>query len=81
MVARLRTLRPDGPRADRPFAVLASVLDAVKPDDYRRLEAIGVTHVQTMPWIFYGGATEDLQQRVDGVRRFGDEVAGPLAGS
>jgi probable F420-dependent oxidoreductase len=81
MVARLRTLRADGPRADRPFAVLASVLDAVKPDDYRRLEAIGVTHVQTMPWIFYGGATEDLQQRVDGVRRFGDEVAGPLAGS
>jgi probable F420-dependent oxidoreductase len=81
MVARLRTLRADGPRADRPFAVLASVLDAVKPDDYRRLEAIGVTHVQTMPGIFYGGATEDLQQRVDGVRRFGDEVAGPLAGS
>jgi probable F420-dependent oxidoreductase len=81
MVARLRTLRADGPRADRPFAVLASVLDAVKPDVYRRLDAIGVTHVQTMPWIFYGGATEDLQQRVDGVRRFGDEVAGPLAGS
>jgi alkanesulfonate monooxygenase SsuD/methylene tetrahydromethanopterin reductase-like flavin-dependent oxidoreductase (luciferase family) len=81
MIARLRTLRGDGPRADRPFAVLASVLDAVKPDDYRRLEEIGVTHVQTMPWIFYGGATQDLQQRVDGIRRFGDEVAGPLAAS
>jgi probable F420-dependent oxidoreductase len=81
MVVRLRTLRAEGPRAARPFSVLASVVDAVKPDDYRRLEEIGVTHVQTMPWVFYGGATENLQQRIDGIRRFGDEVAGPLASS
>ncbi len=79
IVEQLHALRADGPRAGRPFSVLASVVDAVKPDDYRRLEELGVTHVQTMPWIFYGGATEDLAQRVDGIRRFGDEVARPLA--
>jgi alkanesulfonate monooxygenase SsuD/methylene tetrahydromethanopterin reductase-like flavin-dependent oxidoreductase (luciferase family) len=79
IVAKLHELRADGPRAGRPFAVLGSVLDAVKLDDYRRLEEIGVTHVQTMPWVFYGGPSEDLAQRVDGIRRFGDEVARPLA--
>jgi probable F420-dependent oxidoreductase len=79
MIERLHALRADGPRAGRPFSVLASVMDAVTPDDYRRLEEIGVTHVQTMPWIFYGGATEDLQQRLDGIRRFGDEIVASLA--
>jgi probable F420-dependent oxidoreductase len=79
IVAHLHELRADGPRAGRPFAVLASCLDAVKLDDYRRLEEIGVTHVQTMPWVFYGGPTDDLAKRVDGIRRFGDELARPLA--
>jgi probable F420-dependent oxidoreductase len=79
IVAHLHELRADGPRAGGPFAVLASVLDAVKLDDYRRLEEIGVTHVQTMPWVFYGAPTDDTQKRVDGIRRFGDDIARPLA--
>jgi probable F420-dependent oxidoreductase len=79
IVAKLHELRADGPRAGRPFAVLASCLDAVKRDDYRRLEELGVTHVQTMPWVFHGGPTDDLAKRIDGIRRFGDELAGPLA--
>ena len=78
VVAHLHELRADGPRAGRPFAVLASCLDAVKLDDYRRLEEAGVTHVQTMPWIFFGGPSDDLAQRLDGIRRFGDEIAQPL---
>jgi hypothetical protein len=32
-----------------------------------------------MPWVFYGGPTDDTQKRVDGIRRFGDEIARPLA--
>jgi probable F420-dependent oxidoreductase len=78
IVTKLHELRADGPRAGRPFAVFASVLDAVTLDQYRRLEEFGVTHVQTMPWVFYGGPTEDLAKRIDGIRRFGDEVARPL---
>ena len=80
IVAHLHELRADGPRAGKPFAVLASVLDAVKLDDYRRLGELGVTHVQTMPWVFYGGPTDEVAKRVDGIRRFGDEIARPLAG-
>jgi hypothetical protein len=51
----------------------------VKPDDFRRLEARGATPIQPMPWVFYGGPTDALARRVDGIRRFGDEVARPLA--
>jgi hypothetical protein len=42
-------------------------------DGYRRLEEIGVTHVQTMPWLFYGGPTEALDKKLEGLRRFADD--------
>jgi hypothetical protein len=29
--------------------------------------------------VFYGGPTDDVAKRVDGIRRFGDELARPLA--
>ena len=79
IVAHLHELRADGPRAGRPFAVLASVLDAVKLDDYRRLEEIGVTHVQTMPWVFYGGPTTTPARASTGSDASGTTCARPLA--
>ncbi len=78
LIARLRELRADSPRAARPFAVLASCKDAYDLGSYRRLRDLGVTHLQTMPWVFYGGPTDDLAQRVAGIRRFGDEVIAKL---
>jgi hypothetical protein len=27
-----------------------------------------------MPWVFYAGFTDDIAERVDGVRRFADDV-------
>jgi len=79
IIASLRELRADSERAERPFQVLAACKDAFDLDGYRRLEEIGVTHVITMPWIFYGAAEGDLQARCDGLRRFGDDVVAPLA--
>ena len=80
ILAELRALRADSPRASEPFAVLASCKDAFDLDGYRRLRDLGVTHVQTMPWFFYGGPTEDLAKRVDGIARFGAEVIATLEG-
>jgi hypothetical protein len=76
---RLRALRADSERADRPLAIAASCKDAFDVDGYRRLEEIGVTHVITMPWIFHGGATDSLERKCEGIRRFADEVVAPLA--
>ena len=71
---RLRAYRAELGREDTPFAVLAACKDAWDLDGYRRLEDVGVTHLVTQPWLYYAGDTTDVQERVDGIRRFADEV-------
>ena len=61
-------------RSDTDFAVVGSCVDAFDYDGYRRLEDAGVTHLLTMPWVFYSGFTTDLQERLDGIRRFADDI-------
>ncbi len=72
-------MRAESDRADDPFEVLVTVSDAFDLDGYRRLEDLGVTHLTTIPWLFYGGATESLQQKLDGLARFGDEVIAKMS--
>lgn len=79
IAARLAALRADSPRAGRPFAVVAALKDAFTLDGYRRAAEAGVSHVQTMPWLFYAGAKASLAAKRDGIRRFGDDVVAPLA--
>ena len=71
IVGRVRSYR-DPAAGD--IDVLASCRDAWDLDGYRRLHEAGVTHLITMPWYFYAGADADLQQKVDGIRRFADDV-------
>jgi probable F420-dependent oxidoreductase len=78
LVTRLRTLRAESERADEPLSVFGSVLDARDLDAYRRLEEIGVTHVLTQPWVFYG-RERSLEFQQDGLRRFADDVLAPLS--
>ncbi|HUL99127.1 MAG TPA: LLM class flavin-dependent oxidoreductase [Mycobacterium sp.] len=52
------------------FAVLAPLVDAFTPADYERAERGGVTHVLTMPWMFYSGPDATLAEKVDGMKRF-----------
>lgn len=61
-------------REDTQFAMVGSCVDAFDYDGYRRLEDVGVTHLLTMPWVFYYGFTEDPQERLDGIRRFADDI-------
>jgi alkanesulfonate monooxygenase SsuD/methylene tetrahydromethanopterin reductase-like flavin-dependent oxidoreductase (luciferase family) len=72
--ATLRRYRAEAGRADEPFAVVGSSKDAFDLDGYRRLADVGVTHLLTMPWVFYGGFTDDLQQRIDGTYRFAEDI-------
>jgi probable F420-dependent oxidoreductase len=61
-------------RADEPFAMYASVKDAWNLDGYRRVAEAGVTHLVTMPWYFYAGAEADLAGKLDGIKRFADDI-------
>jgi len=72
--ATLAGYRAEAGRAHEPFAVLAACTDAWDLDGYRRLEAVGVTHLVTQPWLFYAGDTLDLGERVDGVKRFAEDI-------
>ena len=74
LIGKIRQQRENAGRADAPLDVIASVSDAADVDAYRRLGDAGVTHINTLPWIFYQGATESLQEKLDGLRQFADEV-------
>lgn len=71
--------RPEAGTEARPFSLVGSASDALDVDGYRRLEEVGVTDLLTLPWVFYGGFTDDLQQKIDGLRRFADDVLGAVA--
>ena len=79
LVAKLHRLRAECGRAAEPCHVFGAATDAFGLDGYRRLEEAGVTHVLTLPWVFYGGNTDSLDQKRDGMRRFGDDIIAKLA--
>lgn len=71
---RIDAHRADLGRGTEPFAMIGSANDAVDADGYRRVAEAGVTDLLTMPWVFYSGFTDDLQEKIDGVYRFADDV-------
>lgn len=73
-VRTLRAHRRELGREDEPFEVVAACSDAVDADGYRRLADAGVTCLQTMPWLFYGASRDDLDGKLEGIRRFADDV-------
>lgn len=60
------------------FDVMASASDAAGIDGYRRLGEGGTTHILTMPWVFYHGLTDELEKKIDGIKRFGEEIAAKM---
>jgi probable F420-dependent oxidoreductase len=70
----LTKLRADAGRANEPFDISVMATDAFDLDGYRRLEDLGVTHVQCVPWYFGGGDPEALDTKIDSLKRFGDEI-------
>jgi probable F420-dependent oxidoreductase len=78
LAARLRREREHAGRAGEPFAIVAACSDAFDPDGIRWLADAGVTHVATAPWLLYGGRWDSLADKVDGMRRFADQVIAKL---
>jgi probable F420-dependent oxidoreductase len=72
--AQIERYREEYGRTDVPFSVFGSARDAWDLDGYRRVHEAGVTHLITMPWYFYAGADADLAGKVDGIKRFADDV-------
>lgn len=72
-IDKVRAYRKDLGRSDT-FDVMASASDAHGVEGYQKLGDAGVNHILTMPWAFYHGLTEDLDKKIDGIKRFADDV-------
>ena len=71
---RIEGYREEYDRTHVPFSLYGAASDAWDLDGYRRLHDAGVTHLITMPWYFYAGPEADLAGKVDGIRRFAEDV-------
>jgi probable F420-dependent oxidoreductase len=74
LIQQLHDRLDEAGRAGEPFVVSALAIDAFGPDGFRRMEELGVTDAQVVPWFFYGGDPEALSTQRDALARFGDEV-------
>lgn len=78
--SRLREVREEA-GATRDFRVHVALTDALLPEDFARAEAGGVTDCMTMPWVYYSGLEATLDQKLDGMARFAEDVLVPLVAS
>jgi probable F420-dependent oxidoreductase len=79
IVRKLHGYRAEYGRESEPFDVFASANDAFDVDGYRRLEEVGVTHLQTVPWAFYAGTGESLEGKKDALERFAEDVIAKMS--
>ncbi|GGO76348.1 TIGR03619 family F420-dependent LLM class oxidoreductase [Nocardioides deserti] len=75
---RLREVR-DETGATGDFRVIVALTDALLPEQFARAEEGGVTDCMTMPWAYYTGLEATLEQKLDGMARFAEDVVRPMA--
>ena len=73
-IDRIKVWRAEYGRDDLPFEIMATPSDAWDYDGYKRLEDAGVTHILTMPWPFYHGDTDEVDKKIDSVKRYSDDI-------
>ncbi|HZA77455.1 MAG TPA: TIGR03619 family F420-dependent LLM class oxidoreductase [Acidimicrobiales bacterium] len=84
VTARLRELRLECGRGELPFEIHATGAESFTADGVRRLAELGVTHTGGGFGRFSGYQherdTETLQEKVDALRRYADEVIAEVRG-
>lgn len=79
MIGELDGLRREhGTRGRDDFRIFANDMHAKSADDFLRLAELGVTDICTTPWNAYE-AGDNLQHKLDGLRRFADTVIAHFA--
>lgn len=66
--------------AEGDFRMITALTDAFLPEQFAAAEEAGVTDVWTMPWAYYHGLECTLEQKIDGIERFAEDVLKPLGG-
>ncbi len=78
-IERLAELRRQYGRDREPFVISVMCPEARTEASIRRLEEMGVTHLQVMPWYLYGGDPNRLETKLEAVRRYADEMIARFA--
>jgi probable F420-dependent oxidoreductase len=73
-VARIGELRAAEGLGMEGFTVITPLTDAFLPEHYQRARDGGIDAVLTMPWMFYSGPEATAAQKVEGMRRFRDDL-------
>lgn len=73
-IALINSWRAEYGRDSESFDIMATPSDAWDIDGYKRLQDAGVTHIMTMPWPFYHGDTDDVEKKIDSVKRYADDI-------
>jgi probable F420-dependent oxidoreductase len=73
-VAHIHAMRKEYGRDHLPFDVMATPSDSYDIDSYKKLEDAGISHILTMPWPFYHGDTQDIELKIDGVKRYAEDI-------
>lgn len=77
LIAQLNALRAEHGTLERPgYEIHGMPVDARTVADYRRLRDLGVTDACAVPWSM--DPTVSLEQQLDAIRRFGDEIIAKL---
>lgn len=79
-IGRITELRREyGIDLDEPFEVASTPLIGPDPAAFAELEAMGVTEVIVVPWLYYPG-DGSLEHKAEAMARFVDEVVRPVNG-
>ena len=65
--------------ADGDFRFITALTVCLLPEQFAAAEASGVTDVWTMPWAYYHGLDCTVEQKVEGIQRFAEDVIKPLS--
>ena len=74
ILRRLSELRGEYGRADRAFDAIVPLSQGLSPSHLARLKELGMTGVVNYPFDYTVGPGATLSQKLDVLRRFGDEV-------
>jgi probable F420-dependent oxidoreductase len=76
ILTTLAELRREYGRAERAFDALVPLSEDLQPAQLERLRTLGMTGLVRYPFPYTLGANATLTQKLDALRRFGDEVIG-----
>ena len=74
-VGRVREVRAEKGLTMDGFVVITPLMDAFLPEHFARASEAGITGVLTMPWMFYSGPNASLAEKIEGMRRFREDLA------